>query len=41
MRQARRYSIGGMPTVRVKRSKNVERESAAVFANWATVQERE
>ena len=40
MRQASRYSIGGRPTVRVKRSKNAERESAAVFASWATVHER-
>jgi len=30
MRQASRYSIGGSPTVRVKRSKNAERESAGV-----------
>ena len=37
MRQASRYSIGGRPTVRVKRSKNAERESADVFASWATV----
>jgi len=29
MRQASRYSIGGRPTVRVKRSKNAERESPA------------
>ncbi len=40
MRQASRYSIGGIPTVRVKRSKKVERESAALFASWATVHER-
>ena len=40
MRQASRYSIGGRPTVRVKRSKNAERDSAAVFASWATVHER-
>jgi hypothetical protein len=33
MRQASRYSIGGRPTVRVKRSKNAERESAAVCAS--------
>ena len=33
MRQASRYSIGGTPTVRVKRSKNAERDSAAVFAS--------
>ena len=40
MRQPSRYSIGGSPTARVKRSKNAERESAAVFASWATVHER-
>ena len=40
MRQASRYSIGGRPTVRVKRSKNAERDSAAVLASWATVHER-
>jgi len=40
MRQASRYSIGARPTVRVKRSKNAERESAAVIASWATVHER-
>jgi hypothetical protein len=40
MRQASRYSIGGRPTVRVKRSKNVERESAAAFASWGTVHGR-
>ena len=34
IRQASRYSIGGRPTVRVKRSKNAERDSAAVFASW-------
>src|SRR5262245_3625477 len=33
MRQARRYSIGGNPTVRVKRSKNDELDSAAVLAS--------
>jgi hypothetical protein len=40
MRQASRYSIGVRPTVRVKRSKNAERESAAVLASWATVHDR-
>ena len=40
MRQPSRYSIGGRPTAPVKRSKNAERESAAVFASSATVHER-
>lgn len=35
-----RYSIGGRPTLRVKRSKNAERESVAVCASWATGHER-
>ena len=30
---ASKYSIGGIPTVRVKRSKKAERDSAAVFAS--------
>ena len=33
-------SIGGRPTVRVKRSKNAERESAAACASCVTVHER-
>ena len=37
MRQARRYSIGRRPTARVKRSKNADRESPALFASSATV----
>ena len=32
IRQASRYSIGGMPTMRVKRSKKAERDNAAVRA---------
>ena len=40
MRQASRYSIGDMPIARRKRSKNAERESAAVFASCAAVQAR-
>jgi hypothetical protein len=40
MRQASRYSIGGRPTVRVKRSKNAERDSAAAFASSDIVHER-
>lgn len=36
-RQVSRYSIGATPTARVKRSKKVERESAASFASSATV----
>ena len=40
MRHASRYSIGGRPTARVKRSKNAERDSAAFFASWATVHGR-
>ena len=38
--QASRYSIGGIATARMKRSKNAERDSAAAFASCATVQER-
>jgi hypothetical protein len=41
MRQAIKYSIGAIPTVRVKCPKKLERDSAAVFASCATVQERE
>ena len=37
MRQASRYSIGGSPTLRVNRSKNAERDSAASLASCATV----
>ena len=33
MRQARRYSMGGSPTARVKRSKKAERDIAASFAS--------
>lgn len=40
MRQASRYSIGASPTARLKRAKNAERESAASFANSATVHVR-
>ncbi len=40
MRQASRYSIGGRPTARVKRSKNAERDKAAFFANCSTVHDR-
>ena len=34
---ASRYSIGGSPTLRVNRSKNAERDSAASLASCATV----
>ncbi len=37
MRHASRYSIGATPTSRWKRSKNVERDSAASLASSATV----
>ena len=33
-------AIGATPTARLKRAKNAERESAASFANSATVQRR-
>ena len=33
MRQARRYSIGGRPMMRMNRSKKPEHDSAAVFAS--------
>ena len=40
IRQARRYSIGGRPTVRAKRSKNAERDRPASRASSATVEAR-
>ena len=40
MRQVSRYSVGGIPTVRVNRSKNAERESAAARPSWTMVHGR-
>ena len=37
MRHDSRYSIGATPSVRVKRSKNADRDSAAVLASCSTV----
>ena len=38
IRHVSRYSIGATPTIRLKRAKNAERESAASFARSTTVQ---
>jgi hypothetical protein len=40
MRHPRRYSIGGMPTLRRKQSKKAVRESAASFASSTIVHDR-
>lgn len=41
MRHASRYSIGGTPTARLKRSKNAERDRADSLASCSTVQDLE